>query len=57
MLGSGSVVTDSDELAALNTDWTKRWQGKSQLALFPKTVDELAAALSYCNKRKLAVVP
>ena len=57
MLGAKSVVTDTDELDALNTDWTARWKGHSQLALFPQSKQEVAAALKYCNERSLAVVP
>lgn len=40
-----------------NTDWTKKYQGNSKLALKPKTTDEIAAVLKYCNERRLAVVP
>ena len=57
ILGAQSVVTETDELVALNTDWTQRWRGNSTLALFPRSVDEVAAALRYCNERRLAVVP
>ena len=57
ILGPQAVVTDSDQLQAMNTDWTERWQGKGQLALFPRTSEEISAALRYCNEQKLAVVP
>ena len=29
ILGSKHVVTDQEELDALNTDWTNRWKGNS----------------------------
>jgi len=29
ILPSKSIMTDSDELLSLNTDWQKRWKGNS----------------------------
>jgi FAD/FMN-containing dehydrogenase len=56
-LGSKSVSTDEETLEIHNTDWTKKYQGTSSLMLKPKTTAEVSAILSYCNERKLAVVP
>lgn len=57
MLGSKAVVTEEEDLEIHNTDWTKKFQGTSQLVLKPKTTEEVSAILRYCNERKLAVVP
>ena len=57
MLGSKAVVTEEEDLDIHNTDWTKKYKGTSQLVLKPKTTEEVSAVLSYCNERKLAVVP
>ena len=46
-----------DEIGAHNTDWSKKFIGQSQLMLKPKSTEETAEALKYCNMRKLAVVP
>lgn len=40
-----------------NQDWTRKYTGHSRLLLRPKTNDEVAAVLKYCNDQRLAVVP
>lgn len=57
LLDKKRVITASDELKWFNVDWMKSCRGHSQLALLPKTTDELSAILTYCNKRKIAVCP
>jgi FAD/FMN-containing dehydrogenase len=53
----GSVITDKDALEAHNTDWTKKYKGRSQLILRPKTTEEVSSILQYCNEKKIGVVP
>ncbi|KAK6347105.1 hypothetical protein TWF696_007184 [Orbilia brochopaga] len=48
---------DASELEGFNTDWVRKYRGKSQLVLKPKTVEEVSEILKYCSKRNLAVVP
>ena len=57
MLGAKGVVTDLDQLSPLNVDWTKKYTGKSKLALRPQSTEEMSAIIGYCNERRLAVVP
>ena len=57
ILGSSHVITDEDQLDAINTDWTRKWKGKSRLALKPGSTEEIARVLKYCTSRQLAVVP
>ena len=57
ILGSKRVIRDPFELDIMNTDWTNRWKGNSQLALFPTSTEEVSALLAYCNEKRLAVVP
>ena len=57
IIGESGVVTDVDELEAFNEDWMGNWKGSSQLALKPKTTEQVSKILAYCNERKLAVVP
>ena len=52
-----SVITDTDELAAVSIDWMKKYRGNASLLLRPATTDEVATILRYCNERLLAVVP
>ena len=57
VLDNKAIVTDEETLETHNTDWTKKYQGTSQLMLKPKTTEDVSAILRYCNERKLAVVP
>lgn len=51
------VVTDPQEIAPHNVDWLKMVSGSSQVLLKPKTTKEVSDILTYCNSRRLAVVP
>ena len=57
MLGNKAVVTDEEELEIHNTDWTKKYKGNSSVMIKPSNTADVSAILSYCNERKLAVVP
>ncbi|XP_003743667.1 D-2-hydroxyglutarate dehydrogenase, mitochondrial [Galendromus occidentalis] len=57
LLGNRNVVTDTDDLQKHNNDWLNVCQGKSRLALYPSSTNEVSEILRYCNSRKLAVVP
>ena len=57
MLGPKGLVTDEDELAPWQIDWSQKFTGNSKLMLKPATTEETAEVLKYCNQRKLAVVP
>ena len=45
------------DLEGFNTDWIRKYRGKSQLVLKPKSTQEVSDIMKYCSKRKLAVVP
>jgi FAD/FMN-containing dehydrogenase len=51
--GSASV----DELVAYNDDWMNKYHGKSQVIVKPKSTEEVAAVMKYCNEQNIAVVP
>lgn len=55
ILSSDSIQTE--DLDKYNFDWLKKYEGKSQLALKPKTTEEISSILKYCDGNKLAVVP
>ena len=38
-------------------DWMGRYEGKSRVALRPKTTEQVSKLLAHCNERRLAVVP
>jgi len=47
----------TEDIEFYNMDWTKKYRGNSSAVIKPKTSEEVAAILKYCNERKLAVVP
>lgn len=51
------VVTTEEDLEFFNEDWMRKYKGQSQLVLKPKTTEQVANILKYCNEKKLAVVP
>lgn len=57
ILGENGVVQDEDRVAVANVDWMGKYRGASQLVLLPKTTTEVSKVLSYCNTKRLAVVP
>lgn len=57
VLSAGSVITDSETIAGYNSDWTKKFTGQSKLLLTPKSSEEVAEVLKYCNTNKIAIVP
>ncbi|KAG2632173.1 hypothetical protein PVAP13_2NG066800 [Panicum virgatum] len=57
ILGDNGVVQDEDRIAVANVDWMGKYRGASQLLLLPKNTTEVSKILSYCNTRRLAVVP
>ncbi|ONM52014.1 D-2-hydroxyglutarate dehydrogenase mitochondrial [Zea mays] len=57
ILGENGVVQDEDRVAVANVDWMGKYRGASQLVLLPKTTTEVSKILSYCNTKRLAVVP
>lgn len=38
-------------------DWMGKYEGQSKLLLRPKTTQQVQEIMSYCNLKKLAVVP
>ncbi|CAN6209534.1 unnamed protein product [Urochloa humidicola] len=57
ILGDNGVVQDEDRIAVANVDWMGKYRGASRLLLLPKSTVEVSKILSYCNTRRLAVVP
>ncbi|CAG8468071.1 9692_t:CDS:10 [Ambispora leptoticha] len=58
---SGILLDDNgkntDDLLPYNIDWMRKYRGKSRLVVKPKSTEEVAAILKYCNENRLAVVP
>lgn len=52
-----STVQNAEDLKPYNQDWMNKYRGTSQLVLKPKTTEQVSKILSYCNDRRLAIVP
>lgn len=63
LLGGNSAVIDglsrdaTEDLEAFNSDWMRKYKGKTKLALKPESTEEVSKVLKYCNDKMLAVVP
>jgi FAD/FMN-containing dehydrogenase len=57
VLGSGGWLESSDDLAPYVADFRKLYRGATPLVLLPKSVDEVSAVLSICDRDAVAVVP
>ncbi|OHW93336.1 d-lactate dehydrogenase 2 [Colletotrichum incanum] len=53
----GVTADATDDIAAFNEDWLRKYRGQSRLVLKPASTDEVSKILTYCNEQKLAVVP
>ena len=47
----------TDDLEAFNSDWMRKYRGKTQCVLKPASTKEVSAILRYCNEKSLAITP
>lgn len=57
VLAENDVITDASALEQYNVDWMKKYEGKSKLALRPRSTQQVSQILKHCNERRLPVVP
>ena len=63
ILGAEAAIIDgvtadaASDLEPFNTDWMRKYQGRSKLVLKPGSTKEVSDILKYCNGNMLAVVP
>jgi len=50
-------LVQGEDLQTFNTDWMRKYSGKSTLAVKPRDTQQVSVILQYCNGRRLAVVP
>lgn len=46
------MITDQDDLWSYNVDWMRKYRGQSLVVLLPKTTEQVAKALAYCNENR-----
>lgn len=56
VVGDAQVLVDADVRASYETDWTRRFSGTARCVVRPATSDEVAAVLTQCADRGVAVV-
>lgn len=56
LLGADHVITDADQRAGYETDWTRRFSGTATAVLRPATTDEVAAVLRECAGEQIAII-
>jgi FAD/FMN-containing dehydrogenase len=57
LVGAANVLTDADERAGYEVDWTGRFRGSTPAVVRPGSVDEVAQVLAWCRREGVAVVP
>ncbi|KAG7670602.1 hypothetical protein Ndes2526A_g00376 [Nannochloris sp. 'desiccata'] len=57
VVGDSGVIADPHDLKMFNRDWMGKYEGRSQVALKPRTTEHVSQLLSHCHSRRLAVVP
>eukprot|EP01132_Coremiostelium_polycephalum_P003754 gene3754-4674_t len=57
LIGETQVLTDKDEVSSYSIDWMRKYKGTGSIVLKPKSTEHVSKILSYCNDKKLAVVP
>jgi FAD/FMN-containing dehydrogenase len=57
LLGTDGVVTDPCALAPFLTDHRKLYSGRALAVAVPRSTEEIAKLLAFCNERRIGVVP
>jgi FAD/FMN-containing dehydrogenase len=57
LLGHGGVLLEAAEQERYLHDWRDRHRGRARCVVLPRTAAEVAAVLSLCNARSVAVYP
>lgn len=63
ILGTEAAIIDgvtedaASDLEPFNSDWMRKYKGRSKLVIKPGSTKEVSQVLSYCNEEFLAVVP
>lgn len=56
VVGAAHVLTDETMCAPYDTDWTRRFTGRSRLVVRPASTDEVAAVVRACAEAGAAIV-
>jgi FAD/FMN-containing dehydrogenase len=56
-LGDEHVLTDAGVTASYETDWTRRFSGRSRCVVRPGSTEQVSSVLEICGRYDVAVVP
>ncbi len=56
-MGEGEVITEREEVASYNRDWTGNYVGKGEMVVTPKSTACLSRLMEYCHRESLGVTP
>ena len=57
ILGSDGILTDAADIEPYLTDHRHLYQGRALTVAVPRSVDQIARLLAYCNDNRIGVVP
>ena len=57
ILGADGVLTEATDIAPYLVDHRKLYQGGALAVLLPRSVEQIARTLQYCNEHRIGVVP
>jgi FAD/FMN-containing dehydrogenase len=57
LVGEQHVLTDRDQRASYEVDWTGRFVGSAPAVVRPGSVDQVAAVLDWCSQEGVVIVP
>ncbi len=57
LLGADCVHTDAGELGPLLVDHRALYHGSAAALILPRTVEQVATTLAFCNQHRIGVVP
>ena len=57
VVGPGHVITEPDERASYELDWTGRFRGTTPAVVRPGSALEVAGVIEICRARGIAIVP
>ena len=57
IVGDAHVLTDADQLASYQVDWTGRYQGQAPAVVRPGSTDQVAGVVQWCRQHLHALVP
>ncbi|WP_233889586.1 FAD-binding oxidoreductase [Paraburkholderia flagellata] len=56
VVGPAGIVADADQKSAYESDWLKKWHGRSSIVVRPATTQQTAEVMKLCHENRTPVV-